>query len=78
MLKKNVKNLEKVVEYYRKIEGLLDGISESIYNTGPEFYGQGNHTNSTLVDAKEMLEGAAKERYWAESKLRVFKEMIND
>ena len=70
MKQSHINKLERVLKHYQEIEKILDAVYDSIENEEQESYGKGM---STLMDVKNLMEGARTERKWVENKLGCWK-----
>jgi len=69
----DIKRLEKVVELYKKIEGILDKATDSLDAQPTEYFFGGDTTTYRLV--KDMYSDAIQQRKYIEGKIRAFREL---
>lgn len=75
MKQSDIKKLEKVAEYYKKIEELLDKVSESVYCQPTEYFYKTGQTVYTLIN--NMHKDAVQHRMYLEGKIKAFQELEN-
>jgi len=73
MKQSDIKKLEKVVELYKKIEALLDQVSESAYIQPTEYFNKSGATVYSITYS--MYKEARLNRMYIEGKIKAFREL---